>query len=335
MMISFITRRSIDRFVKRIVIVLFGLLTVVTASAQFDPQMGQYMYLPTAYNPAAVGEGGLMKVAGMHRMQYVDIKNAPMSTWFSFSSPFVIGKTSHGAGIRFLNDRFGLFTTQSLYAQYAYRQKLGKGYLCVGVDLGFVNVGFKGDSVNLSQMGDEYHEANDDAIPTGSKSGMKFDMGLGVYYSTPVWWVGASYSHLTRPGVDWSDGTSGVEQIVTLVGTMYVTGGYHFRLKNYREWVLTPSVMVMSDFKSWDVNLTLMCDYKDRYRWGLGYRILGSVNILLGIDIISGLQLGYSCELPTNKLLLESYGSHEIYLAYGFDILKPKRTNKYKSIRYL
>ena len=283
---------------------MLGLLAVMTASAQFDPQMGQYMYLQAAYNPAAVGEGDLMKVAGMHRMQYVDITNAPMSTWFSFSSPFVIGKTSHGAGVRFLNDRYGLFTTQSLYAQYAYRQKLGKGYLSAGLDLGFVNVGFKGDSVNLSKMGDDYHETNDEAIPTGSKSGMKFDMGIGVYYCTPVWWVGLSYSHL-------------------------------FRLKNYKEWVLTPSAMVMSDFKSWDVNLTLMCDYKDRYRWGLGYRILGSVNILLGIDIISGLQLGYSCELPTNKLLLESYGSHEIYLAYGFDILKPKRTNKYKSIRYL
>ena len=72
---------------KRLTIVLFGLLTVVTAGAQFDPQMGQYMYLPTAYNPAAVGEGDLMKVAGMHRMQYVDISNAPMSTWFSFCSP--------------------------------------------------------------------------------------------------------------------------------------------------------------------------------------------------------------------------------------------------------
>ena len=333
-MISSITKRSID-FVKRLVIVLLGLMAVVTASAQFDPQMGQYMYLPTAYNPAAVGEGDLMKVAGMHRMQYVDITNAPMSTWFSFSSPFVIGKTSHGAGIRFLNDRYGLFTTQSLYAQYAYRLKLGKGYLSVGVDLGFVNVGFKGDSVNLSQMGDEYHDANDQAIPVGSKSGMKFDMGLGLYYTTSTWWVGASYSHLTRPAIDWSDGANGAQQVVTLVGTMYVTGGYHFRLKNYREWVLTPSAMVMSDFASWDMNLTLMCDYKDRYRWGLGYRIMGSVNILLGVDIISGLQLGYSCELPTNKLLLESYGSHEIYLAYGFDILKPKRTNKYKSIRYL
>ena len=331
MKISSLTKRSIS--------LLLGLVALVlTASAQFDPQIGQYMYLPTAYNPAAAGEGDLMKVAGMHRMQYVDISNAPMSTWFSFSSPFVIGKTSHGAGVRFLNDRYGLFTNQALYVQYAYRQKLGKGYLSAGIDLGFVNVGFKGDSAHAvpqGSTGDTYHDATDPAIPAGSKSGMTFDMGLGLYYSTPVWWVGASYSHLLRPKVRWGDDTGGQEQMVTLVGTMYVVGGYHFRLKNYREWVLTPSAMVMSDFVSWDVNLTLMCDFKDRYRWGLGYRIAGSVNILLGVDIISGLQLGYSCELPTNKLLLESYGSHEIFLAYGFDILKPKRTNKYKSIRYL
>ena len=321
---------NLDTFVRRYLVLLFGLVTVVTASAQFDPQMGQYMYMPTAYNPAAVGEGDLMKVAGLHRMQFVDISNAPMSTWFTFCSPFVIGKTRHGAGVRFLNDRYGLFTTQSLYAQYAYRQKLGNGYLSIGVDLGFVNVGFKGDSINLKNMGDEYHDANDQSVPTGSKSGMKFDMGIGLYYSTPTWWVGASYSHLTQPKIEWDEYTE-----VKLAGTMYVTGGYHFRVKDHKEWVLTPSAMVMTDFVSWDVNLTLMCDYKDRYRWGLGYRIAGSVNILLGIDIINGLQLGYSCELPTNKLLLESYGSHEVYLAYGFDILKPKRTNKYKSIRYL
>ena len=315
---------------KRYIVLLVGLLAVGTAFAQFDPQMGQYMYLPAAYNPAAAGEGDLMKVAGMHRMQYVDITNAPMSTWFSFTSPFVIGKTRHGAGVKFLNDRYGLFTNQAFHVQYAYRQKLGKGYLSAGVELGFVNVGFRGDSVNLKEMEDEYHESDDDAIPTGSKSGMKFDMSAGLYYCTSTWWIGASYSHLTRPKVDWDDYSD-----VTLVGTMYVSGGYHFRLKNQKDWVLTPSAMVMSDFVSWDVNVTLMCDYKDRYRWGLGYRIDGSVNILLGIDIISGLQLGYSCELPTNKLLLESYGSHEIYLAYGFDIMKPKRTNKYKSIRYL
>ena len=225
---------------KRYVVLLLAVMAGMTASAQFDPQMGQYMYMPTAFNPAAVGEGNLMKVAGVHRMQYVDIKNAPMSTWFTFCSPFVIGKTSHGAGVRFLNDRYGLFTTQSLYAQYAYRQKLGNGYLSAGIDLGFVNVGFKGDSVNLGSMGDDYHDASDEAIPKGSKSGMKFDMGVGLYYSTPTWWVGASYSHLTQPKIEWDDYSE-----VKLTGTLYVTGGYHFRLKNYKEWVLTPSAMVM------------------------------------------------------------------------------------------
>lgn len=315
-----------------IVLFLFG-VAALCARAQFDPQMGQYMYMAASYNPAAAGEGDMMKVFGAHRMQYVGIQNAPMTTWFSFSSPFVIGKTSHGAGVRFMNDRFGLFTNQAFYMQYAYRQKLGKGYLSAGVDLGFVNVGFKGDSVNLDQLGAaDYFDRNDEAIPSGDKSGMTFDMGIGVYYTTATWWVGGSYSHLTQPTVIWADAT---ETEMRLRGTMYVAGGYHFRLKNHKEWQMQPSAMLMTDFRDWDIDLTLMCAYMDKYRWGLGYRIMGSVNILVNIDIIAGLQLGYSCELPTSKLMRESYGSHELYLAYSFDILKPKRTNRYKSVRYL
>ena len=304
----------------------------VAMRAQYDPQIGQYMYIPTAYNPAAAGEGDLMKVTGLHRMQFIGISNAPMVTYFTFASPFVIGKTRHGAGIRFMNDKVGLFTTQSLHVQYAYRHKIGKGYLSAGVDLGFVNVGFHGDSVNLKELSglSEYFVESDQYIPSGEKSGMAFDMGVGVYYSAPLWWASVSYTHVTQPRVDWDDYSS-----MKLVGTMYMAGGYNFRLKNHREWQLKPSAMVMTDFTSWDVNLTLMCEYKDRYRWGLGYRIAGSVNILLGIEIISGLQLGYTCELPHNKLLLESAGTHELYLSYGFNILKPKRTNRYKSVRYL
>lgn len=317
-----------------VVLITLVLLCHVVMRAQFDPMLGQYMVLPTAYNPAAAGEGDLMKVAGLHRMQYIGIKNAPMTTYFSVTSPFVIGKTRHGAGIRFMNDRFGLFTNQALHAQYCYRQPLGKGYLSVGIDLGLINVGFKGDSVNLGQMKTAYFDKNDPLIPSSLKSDMKFDMGVGLYYSTATWWVGASYSHLTRPKAE-LDMENGKQAEIPVVGTMYVSGGYKFRLPHNKEWALTPSAMVMSDFSSWDVNLTLMCDYLSKYRWGLGYRILGSVNVLVNIDIISGLTIGYTCEIPTSRLISESFGTHEIYLAYSFEILKPKRTNKYKSVRYL
>lgn len=317
--------------VKRLVLLLGAMVCgVIAVQAQFDPQIGQYMFLPTAYNPAAAGDDDLMKVAGMHRMQFTGIKNAPMTTYFSFASPFVIGKTKHAAGVRFLNDRFGLFSNQALHAQYAYRLKLGNGYLAIGADLGFVNISFANDSVNLSKLNADYFSSSDPALPTGQGgNGMTFDLGLGVWYSAPTWWVSASMSHLTYPTLHWSD-----ESDFHLKGTMYLAGGYNWRLRN-KNWVLKPSMLVMSDFREWDINIAMIAELKDRYRFGASYRILGNVGLILGMDIIAGLQIGYTYELPTSKLIYESYGSHELYLAYGFDILKPKRTNRYKSVRYL
>lgn len=317
--------------VKRIVLLCVLLCAAFGVRAQFDPQIGQYMYLPTAYNPAAAGEDDLMKVAGLHRMQFTGIKNAPMTTYFSFSSPFVIGKTKHAAGVRFLNDKFGLFSNQALHAQYAYRHRIGTGTLAIGADLGFVNISFAAsdsDKISLPD-GSEYFGTDPELSTLKGATGMSFDLGVGVWFSAPTWWAGISMSHLTYPTIQWSD-----ESEYHLTGTMYIAGGYNWRLRN-KDWVLKPSALVMTDFRSWDVNIAMMAELKEKYRFGLSYRILGNVGLILGIDIISGLQLGYTYELPTSKLIYESYGSHEIYLAYGFDILKPKRTNKYKSVRYL
>ena len=325
-----------DAIVKRSVVLFVVLMVVSLVRAQFDAQIGQYMFLQSSYNPAAVGEGDLMRVYGSHRMDFTGIQDAPMTTNFSFSSPFVIGKTHHGAGVRFMNDRFGLFTNQSLYLEYAYKIQIGKGVLSVGADLGFLNLSFANDSVDTGAGQDDYHDEVDPAIPTvsgGSEkgaSGMGFDMGVGVYYSAPRWWASASYAHVTQPRLQW--GSENTE--VSVRGTMYLAGGYNWQLKN-KDWMLLPSMMVMTDFVSWDVNLTMLAQLKKRYRFGLGYRIAGSVNVLLGLDIINGLQLGYTYELPANALIKETYGSHEVYLAYGFNVLKPKNTNKYKSVRYL
>lgn len=306
-------------------------------SAQFDPQVGHYMYMPASFNPAAVGEGDLMKVSGTQRMQFTGIEGAPMSTYFTFNSAFMLGKTRHGAGVRFLNDLYGLWRNQSFYLQYAYRQKIGKGYLGIGLEAGLVNVSFRGDSVNLDEMinaGSDYHTGSDPAIPVGEASGMKADFGAGVYYSTASWYAGASYSHILQPVVDLTtqSGTEGTRMRVR--GTLYAMGGYRFRIKN-SDFALLPSAMLMSDFSSWNLDLTLLAELKEKYRFGLSYRVLDGVGILLGTEIINGLEVGYNYELPTSKLLLESYGSHEIFLSYGFNIMRPKRTNKYKSIRFL
>ena len=323
---------------RRYVVLVVALLScVVCVRAQFDGQVGQYMFMQSSYNPAAVGEGEMMRVYGSHRMDFTGIQDAPMTTYFSFSSPFVIGKTTHGAGVRFVNDRFGLFSNQSLYVEYAYKFSLGKGHLAIGANIGFMNLSFAVDSVDYAAGQDDYHVENDVAVPDlmggGTEkgaSGMGLDLGVGVYYSAPKWWLGASYAHLTNPKLEWGGGKTEI----SVRGTLYVAGGYNWQLK-HKDWMLLPSMMVQTDFRGWDVNLTMLAQLQKRYRFGLGYRIAGSVNLILGVDIINGLQLGYTYELPANSLIKESYGSHEVYLSYGFNILKPKHTNKYKSVRYL
>ncbi|MBR5327397.1 MAG: PorP/SprF family type IX secretion system membrane protein [Paludibacteraceae bacterium] len=312
-------------------------MAVALVRAQFDAQIGQYMLMPASYNPAAVGDGDLMRVYASHRMDFTGIQDAPMTTYFSFSSPFVIGKSHHGVGVRFMNDRFGLFTNQSLYLGYAYKFRIGKGRLAIGVDAGFLNLSFASDSVDTGAGNDEYHDEHDPAIPNAAGgasekgvSGMGFDMNIGVYYTTSKWWAGVSYAHVMQPTLEW--GSENTE--ISVNGTMYIAGGYNWQLKN-KDWMLLPSMMVQTDFRSWDVNLTMLAQLKKRYRFGLGYRLAGSVNVLLGMDIVNGLQIGYTYELPANALLKESYGSHEVYLAYGFNVLKPKNTNKCKSVRYL
>jgi type IX secretion system PorP/SprF family membrane protein len=249
----------------------------------------------------------------------------------------VIGKSHHGVGVRFMNDRFGLFTNQSLYLGYAYKFRIGKGRLAIGVDAGFLNLSFASDSVDTGAGNDEYHDEHDPAIPNAAGgasekgvSGMGFDMNIGVYYTTSKWWAGVSYAHVMQPTLEW--GSENTE--ISVNGTMYIAGGYNWQLKN-KDWMLLPSMMVQTDFRSWDVNSTMLAQLKKRYRFGLGYRLAGSVNVLLGMDIVNGLQIGYTYELPANALLKESYGSHEVYLAYGFNVLKPKNTNKCKSVRYL
>ena len=314
------------------------LLIVGTLKAQFDPQLGHYMYMPSSFNPAAAGEGELMKVSATHRMQFTGIEGAPMSTYFTLTSAFHIGKTRHGAGLRVLNDMYGLWKNQTFCAQYAYRQKIGKGYLGIGIELGLVNIIFTGDSVNLGDMeaaGSEIHIGSDPAIPVSESSGMQFDMGAGLYYSTSRWFAGLSYSHILQPRVELINQSGSTNEISMRVrGTFYATGAYKFKIRN-SDFALQPSAMLMTDFASWNLDLTLMTEFKQRYRWGLSYRVLDRVGLLLGMEIISGLELGYNYELPTSKLLLESYGNHEIYLSYGFNIIRPKRTNKYKSVRFL
>ena len=294
---------------------------------QFDAQITQYMYNKTIMNPAAVGEQQMIEIFGLQRLQWISIDNAPRTTFLSVHSPFSVGNSQHGGGLRLVNDEFGIFSNQQFSLQYAYKFKLGEGKLSIGTNIGFSNIVFKGDSVHLVES-DYFSPAQDPIIPTTSVSGMGLDLGLGIYYSTKDWYAGMSVLHLPETSIELGNvGDFFTKRLYT------VSGGYNFELKN-PDYKLKTSALIITDLVSWNPNVSLLLDYKDKYWGGLSGR-LDAISFLLGIRVLNGLMIGYSYDLPITTIIAVSHGSHEICLGYEFSLAFDKKNKKYKSVRIL
>ena len=316
---------------RKLLTLLFLSIFSQVVFSQFEAQLSQYMFNAAAFNPAATSETEMINVVGQHRMSWIGIPGAGQTTAFNINSPFKIAHTRHSAGFCFLNDIWGGFKNQSIHAQYGYKMKIGKkGTLTLGTEIGFVSVGFSGDSIaNHPITIGEYHDMNGDpAIPTTAVNGMQFDAGLGAWFQAEKWYTGVSYRHLTNPTVKW-----GTQYTFTQYGVLYATGGYKYSQPE-SNIVWKPSTLLKTDLSTWALDLSLRAEYDDKFWGGISYRLGDAVVIFAGIEIMSGLSVGYSVDVATSKLITANYGSHELMLAYSFSFVKGGK-NKHKSIRFL
>jgi len=312
---------------------VFCLLLVVASIgpifSQFDAQFSQYMFHNSSFNSAAVGEGDMIQITGQHRIQWVGMPNGGLTTVFSINSPFKIGNVNQGIGLKFLNDKVGQFSNQSVHLQYAYKKRFGEGTLSLGTDLGFESIGFNGDSVHSISLGSYHDIAGDIQIPKTSVSGIGFDMSLGLFYSTPKYYGGISYLHLNNPTVNWGELIKFKQ-----TGSLFITGGYNWALPNTK-YVIKPSTLIKTNFSSLQLDLSGRVEYDSRFWGGLSYRLQDAVVLMAGVNIVGGLSIGYSYDIQTSKIATVSSGSHEVLVSYSFEYVFEKTKSKYKSIRIL
>jgi len=314
---------------KVVIFVLLLLISIGSAIAQFDAQLSQYMFHINAFNPAAVGESDLIQLTAQLKFETDSTKKGYHTFAGSVNMPLKINNTLHGIGISFLDDQAGLFTNQAVHVQYAYKKRIGKGVLSVGTEIGFVSIGFDGTKVTTIPIGDYHNITADTEIPKTSVSGMSFDMGLGALYSTPQYYGGISVLHLNNPTVHWGDLNEFREY-----STLYLTGGYNWALTDTK-YVIKPSTLIKTDYSSLQIDLSARLEYDAKYWGGLTYRMDDSVVLFAGINIASGLTIGYSYDLPTKQLTPFYSGSNEILIKYSFAYVFDKINSKYKSIRIL
>lgn len=300
---------------------------------QFDAQQSQYMLNATGFNPAAAGESGMLDVTGHHRIQWIGMPKGGHTTIFNVNSPFKLGSSTHGVGINFQNDRVGLFVNQGVHLQNAFRFSVGKGTLNVGTQIGFLSVGFQGDSARgpIVSIGDYHDISGDNAIPKNMVEGFGFDAGAGVWFTQGSFYSGLSITHINQPVISWSE-----EHEFRPASTLYLTAGFQRTMSNPK-MVLAPSFLAKTDFNTLQLDLSALMHYDRQYWGGLTFRYGDAVVIMAGIHIMSGLSLGYAFDLPISRMISSSWGSHELVLSYQIEVNAGGggRRKNYKSIRIL
>lgn len=283
-----------------------SLLATAPAVAQQQVMFTQYMFNGLALNPAYAGSHETVSVTGIWREQWGGIEGAPSTQTFSVHSP--ISHKKIGLGLVLLHDNIGVTSQTGVYGSYAYRIKTKKGKLAFGLQAGFSS--YSVDNLSLDLIDNPAFDHNvSEAQP---------NIGVGVYYSTKKFYVGASAPQLLETTFDRDNPDSDSK----LVRHYFATLGYVLELN--RNFKLKPNLLVKAVAGApveVDLNANLLI--RDVLWVGVSYRSFDSIDAILQMQLTNRLQLGYAYDfITTTDLGRVNRGSHELSLNYLFSFNK-------------
>ncbi|MBR5804401.1 MAG: PorP/SprF family type IX secretion system membrane protein [Bacteroidaceae bacterium] len=317
-------------FNKPLLLTILLFCCCVQLRAQFDAHFSHYWALQSYFNPAGIGMAGRLNVVGSYNSQLTGFTRAPKTMYFAGDMPLPSVDNQHNVGAGLFNETIGLFTNQRAFVQYAFRSKqFWGGRLAGGVQVGMLSEKFDGSKTDFGEA--EGSAANDPAFPSSEAEGSSLDLGFGLHYLHPLFYIGLSASHLNSPEILLAETNE-----FQINPTYYLMGGCNIRLKNPL-LSIQPSLMVQSDGVSLRTDITGRFTYtydEKNYYVGLGYSPNISCTVLIG-GVVQGINLGYAYELYTGQIGI-GHGNHCLFMGYQTDLeLFKKGKNKHKSIRIL
>lgn len=291
--------------------------------AQQDPQYSQYMFNQVILNPAYIGSKDALNATAMFRKQWVNFNGAPQTTNISLSGP--LKQKSLGLGGHLVQEVIGPKSWLSAYLDYAYRVRLGKGRLSLGLSTGLVNYNFNLSKLNMQDNSEPLMAYNAGNIT-------RFDMNAGLYYYTSTFYAGISAAHLNSPKLFDVTGTGDKSKTVfySLDPHVFITAGKAFQLSE--DLVFNPSALIrITRGSPVDADLNLNFLLKNKLWLGASFRTSNTVVLLAQFRVSEQFKVGYSYDQGVRGVVRSIGGSHEIMLGYTFGNYKSKTV----STRYL
>lgn len=289
----------------------------IASYAQQDPLFTQYMFNPVMVNPAYTGSREVVSSVLLYRHQWVGFTGAPKTQTFSTHMPLKRQKIA--VGLQLLHDEIGPKNTMGYFMTYAYRFKLQRGKLSLGLRAGAYDYMYNWDKIDYRDNTDMYNNQ-------GTTRTFVPNFDFGGYYYTKKEYAGIAFSHIGNPRGFKSKDSS---YVAKLFMHFTITGGKAFVLND--DVTFRPSFIIRnSGLSKADADLNLSFLIKNMFWVGVAARTNLGVMALVEYNITPNLRAGYSYDMNFNKLRSTNSGSHEIFIGYDIDI----KHNRILSPRY-
>lgn len=301
-----------------------------------DPQYSQYYAAPLFLNPAMAGVELNERIGFNYRVQWPNI-NSKFTTYSAYYDAH-LPELNSGIGFHFMQDKevsTSVLTSTTLSSIYSYELQLARKV--------FFRTGFQASFMRKSldfNSGQFFSNNINELNPFGAPGTNTLNLGdpvnmlslsVGGILITENLWIGASAFHLNQPNQSFFQDTNS-----SLSMKVNFHAGYRFSLGEggfrsdfttmSRERYFIPSINYkrQGPFEQLDLGAYLYLEPIVFGMWyrGLPFKPVQSVSnrdalvMMVGVNLISGLNIGYSYDYTVSKIGIKSGGAQELSLSW-------------------
>lgn len=293
--------------IKRILLAISLGIGMLSASAQNQFHLTQYMVHHPLINPAAVGAFENLNGALFYRAQWVGFDGAPNVAGFNVNSP--IGNGNSNIGLTLINDRIGVNNTTDVSANYAYSIKTSlKTKLSFGLSATL--------RMNQSNYADvETNGVVDPSFQSNSPTLMMPNFKFGTYFNSRKFYIGFAIPNLLHNEIVNNGGYSGKTSFDFTQMHLYLHTGYKFELNEKFDLNISTLIKQVAGAPIQD-DINVLAEYMKKFGLGFSYRTSNEIAALAQFRINDMFKVAYSYDYTLNNLGNYSSGSHEIMVVF-------------------
>jgi type IX secretion system PorP/SprF family membrane protein len=319
--------------------IFFLVLGVSMASAQQRPYYTQYIMNNYIINPAVAGIENYWDVKASHRMQWVGLQDAPVTTYLTIHGPlkksayenstatsfkargenprgqaywrdYQAADPHQGVGFTILNDKTGPLNRFAAYGTYAYHIGLSPTTnLSAGISVGITNMSLDANKLNFGTT------TVDPAVASsGTLNKLKPDVSAGLWLYGKDYFIGLSAQQIVPQNISFSDNTVSLTK-GKLIPHLFLSAGYRLSISDDVSFLPSALIRYISPLPiGFDVNAKFQ--YQDLVWLGASYRYQDGFAAMLGLNLSNTINIGYSYDIQTSRLNTVSKGTHEILIGF-------------------